>query len=81
MKTVTSNSSSVDLYEVAQQIAYSAKVLAIGLFIPFMFVFGITYHTNTDEQKDKTEFTQPNQSVSMNHNTVDLGKVLADQNS
>jgi hypothetical protein len=29
--------------EVANQVAFSIKVLIIGLFIPFSFVFGITY--------------------------------------
>lgn len=29
--------------EVANQLAFSIKVLIIGLFIPFSFVFGITY--------------------------------------
>jgi hypothetical protein len=29
--------------EIANQLAFSIKVLIIGLFIPFSFVFGITY--------------------------------------
>jgi hypothetical protein len=31
------------ILEVANQLAFSIKVLIIGLFIPFSFVFGITY--------------------------------------
>ena len=45
MNTTISNNNS-NVLEIAKQIAYSAQVLAIGLVIPFLFVFGITYKTN-----------------------------------
>lgn len=45
MKTSISNNSGEAL-EIAKQVLYSIKVLIIGLFIPFAFVFGITYKQN-----------------------------------
>ncbi len=42
MKTITSNKSGEAL-EVAKRIMYSLQVLLVGLFIPFSFVFGISY--------------------------------------
>ena len=41
MNTVISNKSGETL-ELAKRLLYSVKVLSIGLFIPFLFLFGIT---------------------------------------
>jgi hypothetical protein len=80
MKTTISNQST-DIVEIANQVIYSAKVLAIGLFIPFLFVFGISYHTNNPVNDNPTSISKAHKAVSGNNATVDLGKVLSNQNS
>lgn len=80
MKTTISNQSG-DILEIANQVIYSAKVLAIGLFIPFLFVFGSTYHTNTNVSKDEINVNKQHQVIAENNSTVDFGKALSDQNS
>jgi hypothetical protein len=59
--------------EITNQLAFSIKVLIIGLFIPFSFVFGITYKRpdntvsqNTHIRKGNVEKTVAN-TVYLNH--------------
>ena len=80
MKTTISNQSG-DILEIANQVIYSAKVLAIGLFIPFLFVFGITYHTDKKVAQDEINVSKQQQIITENKSTVDFGKALSDQNS
>jgi len=78
MKKLFSNGTEKAL-EVANQVIYSFKVLMIGLFIPFVFIFGISYnrHTATEE----SEINMSKQNVATNNNTVAFVKVLPDQNA
>jgi len=80
MKTTSSNKSG-DILEIANQVIYSAKVLAIGLFIPFLFVFGISYHTDNSLSKDEINVSKQHQVITENNSTADFGKALSDQNS
>ena len=79
MKTETSNYSGTVL-EIANQIGYSLKVLIIGLFIPFAFVFGITYKRHDNTALKSTNITKENPE---NHlvNTVYLNKNYSIRNS
>ena len=79
MKTTFINNS-WDILEISNQVIYSAKVLAIGLFIPFLFVFGITYHTDNKVAQEEINVNK-HQGITENHSTVDFGKALSDQNS
>lgn len=79
MKTVISNQSGKTL-EVAKRVIYSLQVLLAGLFIPFLFVFGISY--KMPKAKAQSHISVMEQShVSQTENTVDLGKVLSEKNS
>jgi hypothetical protein len=80
MKT-TINNQSGDILEIANQVIYSAKVLTIGLFIPFLFVFGITYHTDNKVRQDEINVSKQHQVVTENDATADFSKFLPDQNS
>ncbi len=66
--------------EVAKRIIYSLKVLMIGLFIPFSFIFGISYNRHIESPENGINISKPN-PVIVDNTTVDLGKVLSDQNS
>ena len=79
MKTVISNPTGVAL-EVAKHVMYSLKVLIIGLFIPFSFIFGISYNRHIKSPENGINISKPNPVIADN-TTVDLGKVLSDQNS
>lgn len=79
MKTVFSNKTREAL-ELAKGILYSLKVVTIGLFIPFLFVFGITYHTPREASKDGINISKP-QKVTNDRITVDFNRPLSDQNS
>lgn len=80
MKTVIS-SRTEKVLEIAKQTLYSLQVLTIGLFISFLFVFGITYKT-PKPTKPAEEINASNpKSVGTNRITVDFTKVLSDQNS
>jgi hypothetical protein len=79
MNTVISNKTGEAL-EIAKRILYSFKVLSIGLFIPFLFVFGITYRQHAAMPEKGTHISNPNHAVTEN-TTVDFGKILSDQNS
>ena len=79
MKTVISNKTRQAL-EVAKSIFYSMQVLSIGLFIPFMFVFGVTYNLPKVQNESEVHVTQPRQAH-FDNSTVDLGKVLSAQKS
>lgn len=78
MKTISSNKSGEAL-EIAKQVLYSIKVLMIGLFIPFSFVFGITYKQNTVKQENGMNITRTEQ-MNTAKTTVHLG-TLVDQKS
>jgi hypothetical protein len=79
MKTIISNKSGEAL-DLAKRIMYSLQVLLVGLFIPFSFVFGISY--NLPNTKVKPGFSISKQvQVSHPDNTVDLTKVLSEKNS
>lgn len=79
MKTIISNKSGVAL-DLAKRIMYSLQVLLVGLFIPFSFVFGISYKTHDTKAAKSINMKKQNQ-VSHQDNTVDLEKVLTEQNS
>lgn len=79
MKTAISNKSGEAL-EVAKRIIYSFQVLLVGLFIPFLFVFGISY--KMPNTKAGSSISISNQSSgSLPNNTVDVGKVISEKNS
>jgi hypothetical protein len=73
MKTEISNHSGTVL-EIANQIGYSLKVLIIGLFIPFSFVFGITYKRHDEVASKSTNISKTALNTN-NNNTVDLPKL------
>lgn len=79
MKTVISNQSGEAL-EVAKRWIYSLQVLLVGLFIPFLFVFGISYKIPAAKATSAVSISKQ-APVSPQDNTVDLGKVLAEKNS
>ncbi|HSN09891.1 MAG TPA: hypothetical protein VLS85_12705 [Hanamia sp.] len=79
MKTITSNKSGEAL-EVAKRIMYSLQVLLVGLFIPFSFVFGISYNMPNTKAESSISMSKQN-PVSHQDNTVDLTKVLSEKNS
>lgn len=78
MKNLFSNSAK-EVLQVAKQWMYSLKVLTIGLFIPFCFLFGIGYKTNTENVK--SEVITSNKATPIDHTIVDLGKISPNQNS
>lgn len=73
-------SPSGEALEVAKRAMYSLKVLMIGLFIPVSFIFGISYNRHIETPEKGINISKPNPVISEN-TAVDLGKVLADQNS
>ena len=79
MKTALSNNRGAAL-EIANQIVYSLKVLVIGLFIPFSFVFGITYKRHNDVASKTININKSALNTS-NNNTVDLPKMIPGRNS
>lgn len=79
MKTIIGNKSGVAL-DLAKRIMYTLQVLLVGLFIPFSFVFGISYKTPDTKAGRSIHVNKQNQ-VSHPNNTVDLEKVLTEQNS
>lgn len=79
MKTIISNKSGVAL-DLAKRIMYTLQVLLVGLFIPFSFVFGISYKTPNTKAARSITINKQNQ-VSHQDNTVDFEKVLTEQNS
>lgn len=78
MKKLISNQAE-GVLEVAKQMTYSLKVLVIGLFIPFTFIFGISYNRHTVTEKSGVSISK--QKAVVNDNTVEFVKVLPDQNS
>lgn len=79
MKTVISNKPGEAL-EVVKQILFSLQVLTVGLFIPFLFVFGITYNTPKEASQNEINISKPHQVIT-DKTTVDYNKFLSDQNS
>jgi len=78
MKKLFSNPTGKVL-EVANQLIYSFKVLMIGLFIPFVFIFGISYNRNTVNEESGINISK--EKVVTNNNTVAFTKVSPDQNA
>jgi len=78
MKTVISNKTGEAL-EVAKRIFYSIQVLGIGLFIPFMFVFGISYHLPEQAQNEREVHATNAEKLMGENNTVDYVKLLSHQ--
>ena len=79
MKTKNSNKSGEAL-DLAKRIMYSLQVLLAGLFIPFSFVFGISYNLPNAKAETGSSISKQAQ-VSHQNNTVDLTKVLSEKNS
>lgn len=79
MKTVISNKPGEAL-EVVKQILFSLQVLTVGLFIPFLFVFGITYNTPKEASQNEINISKPHQVIT-DKTTVDYNKFLSNQNS
>jgi hypothetical protein len=79
MKPELSNKK-VAALEIANQVMYSLKVLAIGLFIPFSFVFGITYKRHDNVAAKSVNISKDN-SVTQNSNTIQLVTVGTGKNS
>lgn len=80
MKTVTINQSGEAL-EVVKNILYSIQILGIGLFIPFMFLFGISYNVPKNVQHENQVQMSKTGSINSEATTVDYAKFLSDQNS
>ena len=78
MKKIIRNHSAV-VSEVAHQIAYSLKVLMIGLFIPLVFLFGISYKTTTANDGSKIKIEK--QEVAVQQPSIDLSTTLPYQNA
>jgi hypothetical protein len=78
MKKLFSNHAG-EVLEVANQVVYSFKVLMIGLFIPFAFIFGISYNSHTVTEQSGINISKEN--VVTTNNTVAFTKVLPDQNA
>jgi len=69
------------LLEIANQTLYSLQVVTIGLFIPFLFVFGISYKTPKPVKPGaEINISKPEQ-VNTDRITVDFNQVLSDKNS
>lgn len=79
MKTIISSKTGRVL-ESAKGILYSFEVMIIGLLLPFLFVFGITYNTPRDTSKDGINISKP-QQVATDKSTINFSKYLSDQNS
>jgi hypothetical protein len=79
MKTVISNKSG-EVLEVAKQWIYSLQVLLVGLFIPFLFVFGISYKMPKVKAETGISISKQN-VVTPQSNLVDLGNVSPEKNS
>ena len=79
MKTVISSKTGIIL-ESAKRILSFFQVLAIGLLIPFLFVFGISYNSPKDTSKDGINISKSQEVVS-DKVTIDFNQFLSDQNS
>ena len=79
MKANLSNNPGVAL-EIANRVMYSLKVLVVGLFIPFCFVFGITYKRHDDISLKSLQISKPNTSSQV-ENTVQFIPTINAENS
>lgn len=77
MNTMTSNKTSEAL-EVVKRTIYTVQVIALGFFIPFLFVFGITYKTPETAPATKIQTSVPAGVTTGNNTTFELGMVSAD---
>jgi len=71
---------SEETLDIAKHVMYSVKVLAIGLFIPFSFVFGISYQRQANEPV-KTINVSKASPVAVENNTIKTASFLPDKNS
>ena len=78
MKTVISTKADKAI-EVAKRILYSLKVVTIGLFIPLLFIVGISGNSPQKTKKEEV-YSKPYQ-VNNDQVTVDFNQPLWDQNS
>ena len=79
MKTIINSTTSNSL-EIAKQILFSFQVLIIGLFIPFSFVFGITYKRHDEKAQKEISVRKSNPALLESGNTINFHS-LPDQNS
>ena len=79
MKTITRNNSGATL-DIAKRIMFLIQVLIVGLFIPFSFVFGISYKSHNPVAEKSINIKKTTQVV-FDNVTVDFGKILSDKNS
>ena len=79
MKTINRNNS-VATIDIAKRIMFLIQVLIVGLFIPFSFVFGISYK-NHNTVAEKSINIKKSTQVNSDIVTIDFGKVLSDKNS
>ena len=79
MKTIINNATSNSL-EIAKQALFSFQVLLIGLFIPFSFVFGITYKRHNETAQKVISVSKSNAAIAESGDTVNF-QSLPDQNS
>ena len=79
MKTVIINKTE-EILERIKRIFYTAQVMGLGLFLPFLFVFGITYNSQDSKPVNDTQISVPAHTVIDNNATVNFVNVLPDQN-
>lgn len=79
MTTIINNKTS-EILEVVKRTIYTAQVMAIGVFIPFLFFFGITYNTQPKEIINEVPAIVTQKTVNHAH-TVDYVQVSPDKNS
>lgn len=79
MKTIN-RSYSKSNFDIAKRAMFLIQTLIVGLFIPFAFVFGISYKGHHTIAEKSINVTKQNPAV-LDNVTVDFGKILSDKNS
>lgn len=79
MKTINSNRP-VTTTEIAKRAMFLIQVLIVGLFIPFSFIFGISYKSPNTLAEKSINIKKAN-PANYEGVTIDFGKVLFDKNS
>ena len=80
MKNLIKKSPVAAALEIAKRLTYSLKVLIIGLFIPFAFVFGITYNRHIENTQNKVFKNDAHEVIPGNTFNWPV-KISPDQNS
>jgi hypothetical protein len=80
MKTVIINKTG-EILERVKRTFYTVQVMGLGLFLPFLFVFGITYNGQDSKAVNDTKISVPAHTGIDNNATVNFVNVLPDQNS